>query len=214
MALSDFWEILDHQVLDGSNILNVYHVKRILAGANATDIKSAFINTIIEPHLVLLQDDTLTRTTIAVRNLGTPTDFTEVDSSTLPGQRVGQILTTFTAAGIRLARTRTDMRNGYKRYQVGVQSDATDGTWTAAFNTLLASLASALITPWETTAAPGVDVCDLVVLRRFCKVPGQDPCLQYRLPNTDPEIDAWHYNPTNAIVYAHISSQVSRKHLA
>ncbi len=213
MALSDFWELKDNQVLDGSAILNVYHCKRILAGANANSIGQAFIKTIVTDELKALQDDTLTRTSIDVRNLGDVTDFISIDSSTLPGTRSGQFLTTFNAAAIRFARTRTDMRNGHKRYTVGVETDANDGTWTAAFNTLLASLATALINPWEEVAAPGVDVCDLVILKRFCVVPAQDPCLQYRLPETDAEVDANHYNPTNAIVKAHITSQVSRKHL-
>ncbi len=213
MALSDFWELKDNQVLDGSAILNVYHLKRILAGANANSIGQAFIKTVLQDELLALQDDSLTRTSIDVRNLGDVTDFISIDSTSLPGSRSGQFLTTFNAAGFRFARTRTDMRNGFKRFAVGVETDANDGTWTAAFQSLLIDLGVALIAPWEEAAAPGIDVCDLVILKRFCVVPAQSPCLQYRLPETDAEVDANHYNPTNAVVKTHITSQVSRKHL-
>lgn len=211
VALSDFWEIKDNQVVSGKSMLNVYHVKRILAGANATNVGQAFIKTVLEDELLALQDVDVKRTTIEVANLGTPTDFTSIDSSTLPGSRVGARFANFNAASIQLNRTRTDMKNGQKRFYAGGEADGGEGLWNAAFVAELDDLAAALISNWEQSAAPGVDVCNLVVLKRFCVVEAQDPCLQYRLPDTDAEIDANHYVPINTIVRSNQRSQVSRK---
>lgn len=211
MALSDFWELKDNQVVGTQSILNVYHLKRILAGADANQVGQAFINSILEDELLALQDASIARTTIEVRNLGTATDFISIDSSSLPGSRVGVRFANFNAASIQLNRTRTDMKNGQKRFLVGTEADAGDGNWEAAFITNLGTLATALITPWETSAAPGVDVASLVVLKRFCVVPLQDPCLKYRLPETSVEIDANHYVPTVTVVRSRQRSQVSRK---
>ncbi len=211
MALSDFWELKDNQIRQGKPILNVYHLKRILAGATANSVGQAFIKSILTDELLALQDASLGRVTIDVRNLGTVTDFISIDSSTLPGSRAGSAWASFTAATIQFNRTRTDIKNGAKRFDVGVETDSENGIWEVAFVTELSDLATALITPWEEAAAPGVDVADLVVLKRFCVVAGQDPCLKYRLPNTDAEIDAFHYNPTATIVRPKQRSQVSRK---
>ncbi len=214
MPLSDFWEVVDRQQLDGEQITNVYHAKRILAGANASNVAKAYIDSVVAPALKVLQINDLSRTVISVRNLGTPTDFTEFVSSGQPGTRLGQYMATWFAAGIRFPRTRTDMRAGYKRFAAGIETDNQDGVWVAGFLTELTTLATAIIAPWEEVAAPGVDVCDFVIIKRFCVVGGQSPCLKYRLPNTDAEIDAFHYNPTSAAVYAHATTQTSRKHLA
>ncbi len=213
MALSDFWEIKDHQQLEGQNILNVYHTKRILAGANATLVALAYIQWIMSPSLKPLQDSNLTRTTVDVRNLGDVTDFVSDDVSTHPGTRVGNYTSTFSAGGMRFVRTRTDMRNGYKRFAVGLETDGADGVWDAAFIADLQTLADNILSPWETTDTPGVDVCSFVILKRFCVVPGQSPCLKYRLPESSAEIDANHYVPVNSVIYNHVTSQVSRKHL-
>lgn len=211
MALSDFWEVKDNQVFQGKAVLNVYHVKRILVGANAAAVSQGFIDSIIGATLASLQDVDVGRTTLEVANLGTPTDFISVDTSVLIGTRAGATFAGFTTGAIQLNRTRTDMKNGQKRFLVGGELDANDGTWNAAFLAEMATLAAALIAPWEDNAAPGVDICELVVLKRFCVVPAQDPCLKYRLPNTDAEIDNNHYVPTQTTLRSRQRSQVSRK---
>lgn len=210
MALSDFYEIRDAQVFAGRNMLNVYHVKKVLGGIDASDVKDAFINHIVEDHLVLLQPDTVSRTTITIENLGDPTDFFIVDSSTLPGQRVGQTLPGFNAATIQLVRARNDMKHGQKRYFVGGEADQNNGLWGGAFITLLQALGTDLVTPWEKDATPGIDIVEMVVLQRYCIVPAQDPCVGYRLPNAA-EIDTSYYVPQSTIVRAQVRSQVSRK---
>lgn len=213
MALTDFWQVVDRQVLDGVQISNVYHVKRIKATANAADVAKALIDSVIAPALKILQDDALTRTTIDVFNLGDPTDFVSFDSSGQPGTRLDQFPSTFFAAGIKFPTVRRDIHSGQKRFCVGGEGDNNNGTWLAAFITSLDTLATAIVTPWEEVALPGIDVCEYVVLGRHCKVLGQDPCLEYRLPITDAEIDGAHYVPTAGIPYAKPTSQVSRKTL-
>lgn len=211
MALDDFWELVDNQRITGEAISNVYHCKRILAGADATNVGQAFIKTILEDELLAMQPSVLTRTTIDVRNLGDPFDFVSIDSSTLPGQRLGEIMPAFNASAIQFNRLRSDMRNGNKRWCAGGEGDQIDGVWTAGFQNELSDLGDAVVSSWEQVAAPGVDVCSFAVLKRFCVVPLQDPCLEYRLPNTDAEADGFNYVPVNFVVRSLVRSQVSRK---
>ncbi len=213
MALADFWQVKDNQILGGLNILNVYHVKRILAGADAQDVALAFINTILTLNFRALQDNQLTRTTVEVENLGTPTDFVAEDSSAFPGTDVGDHPAIFNAASIQFNRTRTDMKNGQKRFMFGNDNDSADGVYDATFMSDLDSVGTTIIGTWKTAAAPAVDVCAFVILKRFCVVPGQAPCLQYRLPNTDTEIDDKHYVPVSFTSRDRVRSQVSRKRL-
>lgn len=214
MARSDFWEVKDNQVFDGKPVLNIYHVKRIDGGANAGAIAQAFMDWVLLAQLVNAQPSNLTRTTVDVANLGSPTDFASVDSSAHSGGVVGQDLPGFNAATIQFNRTRTDMKNGMKRWVAGTESEQDRGLWVAGFITLLQGVADRVLDPWEEAASPGINLVEFVILKRFCVVPEQDPCLAYRLPETSLEIDANHYVPTNALVRTRVRSQVSRKVLA
>ncbi len=213
MALTDFWQLKDHQIIAGRDILNVYHAKRILAGANSQTVALAFINTVLTPTFLAMQDNNLARTVVECENLGDPTDFVSEDSSAFPGTDVGDHPAIFNAATIQFNRTRTDMKNGQKRFLMGNDNDAVDGVWDAGFQADLATVAASIIVPWKTAAAPAVDVCAFVILKRFCVVDEQEPCLAYRLPNTNTEIDDKHYVPVSTIARDRIRSQVSRKRL-
>ncbi len=213
MALTDFWEIKDNQGLAGATILNVWHVKRILAGANAQTIVDAFEFSILTLAFRSLQASVLTRSTIEVQNLGDPTDFVSSDSSAFPGTDTGSFMPTLTSATIQFNRTRTDMKNGQKRFAMGAETDYALGVWDAGFVAELAIIRDAILDPWKTAAAPLVDVCSFVILKRFCVVDGQSPCLKYRLPKTDTEIDDKHYVPLTGTIRQSVRSQVSRKTL-
>ncbi len=213
MPLVDFWQLKDNQILGGTNVLNVYHLKRILGGATATQVGQAFIDTILTTGFLSLQDSNLTRTTVEVENLGDETDFASLDSSAKIGTDTGDHPAIFNAATIQFNRTRIDMKNGQKRYLMGAEGDAVDGVWDAAFLTTFGAVAATIVSKWEEAASPGVDVCEFVILKRFCVVSGQDPCLAYRLPNTNAEIDDKHYVPLTTTQRARIRSQVSRKKL-
>lgn len=211
MALTDFWELKDHQQLQTVNILNVYHVKRILAGADADEVVQAFLASILTLAFRGLQDNNLSRSTVQCQNLGDVTDFASVDSSAFGGSDTGDHPAVFNAAAVQFNRTRTDMKNGQKRWVMGNDNDAVDGGWDATFINSLETIRDNILDTWKTAAAPAVDVCAFVVLKRFCVVSGQSPCLKYRLPDTDTEIDGNHYVPTTGLVRGRIRSQVSRK---
>ncbi len=211
MALADFWEIKDNQVAGSHAMLNVYHVKRILVGATATKVGQSFIDSVIVPLLLPMQVLNTDRTSLDIKNLGDVTDFVSLDTTALVGLRTGESLSNFNAVGIQLNRTRSDIRNGQKRYFAGREADKTGNVWDLTFKALIDALAAGLIEAWEEDSAPGVDVCELVVLKRFCVVPDQEPCLKYRLPETDAEIDGFHYVPQTTLQDNLVTSQVSRK---
>ena len=211
MALTDFWQIKDHQVYNGKPLLNVYQAKRIDVGANATLVGEAFRDTVIIDDLLALQPVGVTRTVLEIANLGDETDFITIDTSAHSGTLVGQNLPSFNAATIQFNRTRNDMKNGVKRYLVGTEGEQTGGEWLAAFITSLNVLANAVKNPWERAADPGTEIAQFVILKRFCVDPVQDPCLVYRLPKTDAEADDNFYIPLTAIARTRVRSQVSRK---
>ena len=211
MALTDFWQLKDNQVYDGKSVLNVYHLKRILVTANAQDVIDAFVNSVLTFDFLAAQSIEISRTTIECENLGDPTDFASFNSAGLPGTDLGAFPSTFTAASIQFNRTRTDMKNGQKRFAMGTEADISNGVWIAAFVAGLQTFGDNIVTAWVTAAAPLVDVCEYAILKRFCVVPAQDPCVKYRLPVNDAEIDAFHYVPSQALVRTQARSQVSRK---
>lgn len=211
MGLSDYWQIKDNQVYQGKPILNIYHAKRIDGGANAATVAEAFRDTILDGVLDLIQPEGLTRTTIEVENLETVTDFAVLNSSAFPGQIVASDLPSFSAAAIQFNRTRTDMKNGMKRFLAGTESEGEDGAWVAGMLTLMDDVGDALVSDWEYDANPGVPWVNFVILKRWCVDPEEDPCTVYRLPENDTEVDNNHYVPLTFISRSRVRSQVSRK---
>lgn len=211
MPLTDYWELKDNQVQGLKNLLNVWHVKRILAGATAQTIVDAFTFSILTTNFLSMQDNNLARTTIECQNLGDPTDFVNFDSTAFGGTDTGDRFVNFISATIQFNRTRNDMKNGQKRLVMGRDADAADGVWVAPMLTQMDLVKDTVLAPWVTLAAPLVDVCNYVVLKRFCVDPLEDPCQVYRLPNSDAEVDANHYVPLTGISRPRQRSQVSRK---
>ncbi len=209
MALNDMYELVDRQVLGTSVINNVYHLVRDNAGIVAATIAEAYEDRIIAP-LLPLQDGALSHISIDVRNLGDPTDFAVRVPSPAVGTRVGEPFASFVAAAIQFNRTRTDIKNGQKRWVAGVEADADGNNWLAAFVTSLQTLRDPILATWFTDALPAAPVADYVVIQRVCTVqPPPTPCPSYRLPNaTDPLV---FYQPTSAIIRGVVRSQVSRK---
>ncbi len=213
MPLIDFYEVRDFQVRASQETLNVYHYENLGSGGPAVNIGQAFIDTVL-PVLRPLQPASLQRTFLEVQNLGSPFDFATIDTSGLPGTRAGSSLATFVAATIQLNRTRTDIKNGMKRFSCGVEADIGANQWEAAFLTSLTGLADILVVPLELSGSPGISRAQLVVLKRFCTTAPSPPCAGvYRLPNTDAEIDGNNYVPISATRRAKVRSHVSRKEL-
>ncbi len=211
MALTEWYEVLDKHNAGGVNLLNVYHVIRDNGGVTSTLVAEAFEDSILTP-LLALQDDRYIHTSIEVRNLATETDFHVRAPVPDQGTRVVQAgFAQFYACSIQFNRTRNDMKHGQKRFAVGVESDASDSGWAGAFLTEMETMRDPLLTDWERAAAPGVAVCRYGIIQRVCDVEGQEPCLKYRLPETDTELEF--FIPTSAIIRDRIRSQVSRKRL-
>lgn len=212
MALIDFYEVRDFQQLGGRNILNVYHVRNLGAGGPAANVAQAYIDWVL-PVLIPLQYVALSRTFIEVQNLGSAFDFATVDSSAFPGTRAAIALPTSNAATIQFNRTRTDIKNGMKRFAVGGETDVTVNFWEAAFVTSIQALGDKIVDPWELAATPGIDRVEFVVLKRFCTTTPSPPCVGgYRLPDAA-EIDTNWYAPLTATARTTVRSQVSRKRL-
>lgn len=209
MAFSDWYEIKDHQTAIGQPVLNVYHVQRENIGVNAVAISDAFQN-IVLGNLLSLQDPSVVHTILEVASLSDPTDFFTVVPSPNLGTRAGDPLAQFNAASIQFNRTRTDMKNGQKRFSAGVEADIAGNEWFAPFMAELTTLADAMIATWFTAAAPAVPICDYGILKRVCTVqPPPSPCPSYRLPEDDAELQF--YFPVTSVPRLTIRSQVSRK---
>ncbi len=211
MALSDMYEILDRQIRVGEPILNVYHAVKIDAGANATTIATAFDESVL-PAVTLLQVAALSHTLIEVRNLDSPTDFTTRVPTNNVGLRTGEGLATFDAVSLLFNRTRTDIRNGQKRFDGGQETDITNNTWLTTFTDQVQLAGDAIVGPWELDAVPGIIQCRFVIIKRVCTVqPPPTPCPGYRLPVTDAELVF--YQPLTSQAATLVRSQVSRKQL-
>ncbi len=211
MALDDLYEIVDKSIVGTERVFNVYHVLRSGPAVTSATIAEAFEDDILTP-LLPLQDERIDHFEIAVRNLGDPTDFTVRNPSPSLGTRMGQGFAQFYAFTIQFNRLRTDMKNGQKRFMVGIETDSNDGSWLAAFVTLMDVIGTALIGDWEINSDPGITVCNFVILKRFCVVDGQSPCLKYRLADDDVEALV-RYQPVSFLGRDRVRSQVSRKRL-
>ncbi len=213
MALVDFYELRDFQFQGAQTILNVYHYRNLGTGGPAANIAQAFLDTVM-PTLQTIQSVSVARTFIEVQNLGSPFDFATVDTSAFPGLQPGVSLATFNAPTIQLNRTRTDIKNGMKRFIAGVETDIAGNNWETAFLAELQAFADILVDPLELSGSPGIARAELVILKRFCTVLPSPPCTGvYRLPDTDAEIDGNNYAPVSATARSKVRSQVSRKAL-
>lgn len=102
------------------------------------------------------------------------------------------------------------MKNGQKRWQVGVETDGDGNNWVPPFLTTLETIRDPMLARWFTDALPAVGVCDYGIIQRVCTVqPPPTPCPSYRLPETDLELQF--FIPTTAIIRSVVRSQVSRK---
>jgi len=213
VGLIDFYEIRDFQEQNQQNILNIYQVRNLGSGGPAANVAQTFIDWVL-PVLTPIQSNSIARTVIEVQNLGSPFDFASVDSSSHPGTLVGSDLTTLIAATIQFNRTRTDIKNGMKRYACGSESKVAGNLWELSFLTDLQTLGDKIVDQWELAGTPGVKRLEMVIIKRFCSTTPSPPCAGvYRLPDITQDIDANFYAPVTATVRTTVRSQVSRKRL-
>ena len=211
MAFTDLYEVLDKQSIGGEQILNAYQVERASGAFGALDIATAFVDS-VGSFIRNIQHTTVTHDIVTARSLDDPTDFASVVMSPNTGILTGDQISNFTALTIQFNRRRTDMNNGQKRYAAGNELQAVGNQWAATFITTAQILADRLVQPWETAAAPGVDVCSMVIIKRICTTSPSPPCAGgYRLPLSSDPLTL--YTPVSALVRDTIRSQVSRKRL-
>lgn len=211
MAFSDLYEILDLQSIGGEPILNAYQVERAGGAFAALDVVTAFIDS-LGTLIRTIQHNTVTHDIVTARSLDEPTDFASAVMSPNVGILTGNQLANFAALTIQFNRRRTDMNNGSKRFAAGDETVAAGNQWVSAFLTSAQTLADRLVQPWETLAAPGIDVCSLVIIQRICTTSPSPPCAgSYRLPKSSDPLKM--YTPVTALVRDTIRSQVSRKRL-
>ncbi len=212
MAFSDLYQILDNQDVGGQRILNVYQVTKLNPAFDSADVLLAYLDTVYD-DVRAIQPDTLTHGVVEVASLSDPLDFATGTRTPDIGLLAGNPLASFVAATIQFNRLRTDIKNGQKRWVAGNEGTVTGNFWTAAFNTLLATLGTTLISQWEDAASPGIPVCSLIILKRFCTTSPSPPCVGgYRLPENDAEA-AISYIPTSFSARDTVRSQTSRKRL-
>lgn len=211
MSFSDWYEVVHRQEQDGEPVLNVYHVERDNVGVEAQTVAEAF-NDAILPALAALQYTGLTNVSIDARSLFDPFDFFSRVPTIPAGLRVGANFAQFNVVTVQFNRTRTDMRNGQKRFTAGVEADSNGATWLAPLLADAVTLTVALLNAWEIGGFPGVAQCRYGILQRICKSAPSPPCVDgYRLPEDDLELEF--FTPITAIVRNTVRSQTSRKRL-
>ena len=209
VELEKMYTVKDFQTIGPTNVLNIYTVQRSDPTAVALNIAQAFEDRVIAPMLPL-QDVAVAHTKVEVQNLVNATDFNSIVPSPSIGTRVGEAPPGFQACSIQFNRLRTDMKNGQKRFLVGIESDWHGDFWLAGFLTSMETVRDPILAGWFRDATPAITECNFVVIKRICKTSPSPPCVGgYRFPVDDSELVF--YNPTSGIVRNTVRSQVSRK---
>lgn len=211
VELEKMYVVKDFQAVGPTRILNVYMVQREDSSATALSIAQAYDDQILSP-LLPLQDIAVTHEKIEVENVVDATDFATVVPSPNGGTRVGEATPGFQAFSIQFNRLRTDMKNGQKRFMVGIETDYHADFWLSGFVTSMETIRDAILDTWVRDATPTIPECNFVVIKRICSTTPSPPCAgSYRLPVDDAELVF--YQPTSGIARDTVRSQVSRKRL-
>lgn len=209
MALSDIYQIKHTGLFLGEPGLNVYHVERTDPGFDATDMTLAFQDSIV-PSLKACQSLQYLYQEITAQNLGDPTDFDTRSMLGQTGEHTGTAANSSLAFSIRFPRQRTDMRDGFKRWGGMTETQYSFNDTLGPFQGLMSTLGNALVVPWEIAAAPGVPVCNYIIVKRVCTVqPPPSPCPSYRLPELGDTLVF--YKPLTSLFKVPVRTQVSRR---
>lgn len=203
MALSDAYELRVSGTINNESWNMVFHVLRAAAGFDAGDLIDAFGDSIL-PLMDGVCSSDVVFNDVSAKNLGDPLDFTTVSLGGGVGNQAGEGMGPNIAMVIRFPRKRVDMHHGYKRIPSCVEGNQVDGVLTGAFLPSLQALADRIVAPWEDAAAPGVDVCSYIVIKRVLDAG------VYRLPQNDGEFV--YYIPDQGVAVANLSTQNTRKY--
>jgi hypothetical protein len=165
LATRNIYVMIDHQVLDGQRILNVwgYHYTGTGTGS-AANLNTAWIASILTP-LQNIQSNQLTRDKLETFDPDDPTNF-EIRPylGGGSGQVAGDYLSPFVAYTYVLVRPTRLVRNGFKRFAGVPEAASQDGqNLTSAYHALSNTLETAMKTP---LTGSGGDVWTPCILHR------------------------------------------------
>lgn len=141
MSINDRYKLIDHQLLDGEEITNVYWYQCIDGDGTAEDLAEFWVTDVLG-YVRAVQTNQLTHTAIEVINYDELADFYTLDlTSGNAGTRTGEYLPRFNAWGFRLERPTRAIRSGSKRIAGITESDTTSGVANPTFVGTLDDLA-------------------------------------------------------------------------
>lgn len=210
MALSDMYQVTALATYRDKPANNVWHVERLDVGFSASDVNQAFQDHIMAKQLAL-QLPNLQISELQTFNLGVSTDFENLPLVGANGTRGGNFAAQFITFALRFPSTNRDIRSGRKRFGGAAEEISTGEDIAIAFLADMDVLGAAVINPWETAAAPGIDVCRYAVIRRVKVVDPVTGDVSYRLPETDAELEF--YAPIASISQDTLRTQNTRKEL-
>lgn len=210
MALSDMYQLAAIATYRDKPSNNVWHVERLDAGFSSTDVNQAFVDHVMAKQLALqLPNNTISE--LKTFNLGVPTDFENLPLVGAIGTRGGSFAAQFISFAFRFPTTNRGIRSGRKRFGGAAEEISSGEDIAPAFLTDMDTLGAAVIDPWETAAAPGIDVCRFVIIKRIKVTNPTTGKVSYRLPETDAELSF--YAPISFISQDTLRSQNTRKEL-
>lgn len=212
MASGDIYEIVDIQMLQGSECENVYFYEQRAAilplFGNVASVLGAEWNEQILPTICTIQDADLIHVETRVRNLFDAADAANVASG-INGSLTGSVdaLPSFVAAGYTLSTDNAAVRDGAKRYAGPNENMQENGVWNALYLDALQDVADVN----EAPVTGGLIIEDpvwfpVVVKRIRTGTPG---AYEYRLPETSGEAIVG--TIIEALFDAVVTSQISRK---
>lgn len=212
MASGDIYEIVDVQMLQGSECENVYFYEQRgafvpVSGNTAFALGEEFNETIL-PVICGIQDSDLVHVETRVRNLFDATDAANVASGNT-GLLTGSVdaMPSFVAAGYQLPTDNAQVRDGAKRYAGMNENMQENGVWNVLYYDELQAVADAIAAPITGGLIITDDIMFPVVVQRVrTGTPGN---YEYRLPETSGEAVVG--TIIEALWSAVVTSQISRK---
>lgn len=132
------------------NILNRFYFQSAGVGTPGWyDLASQFGSDILNAYILPATSANVTYTSIEVENLSDPLDFGVFPLVGAVGAVAGDALPSFNSVAMLLARNRTDVRSGGKRFSGIAESQAQNGNLSSSALTAWQAVASALFAPLE-----------------------------------------------------------------
>lgn len=186
--------------------LAVYFFEAAVAGAEIIDILDWYSANVV-PDLKAIQDTSTDHLLLRGRNLF---DAGEVDELALSGSgtlvgTAGEQVPVFIAGSSRFLHARGDIRDGAKRWTMGVEASFGSNQWEASFVTDIDTVAAHFVNPLTPVLADWAHV----IVQRIRVVDPVTEEVTYRLPETQAEAQVAY--PTSFATSLFVTTQNSRK---